>query len=122
MINTYVPGQKVFVYFNLHKKLFSIRDHATGIVVGHTNMIALENATFKVSEAGRQRVLREKRKNVHAGVLGFVKDLPVPPPEYKAFYNPYKYDSFVDVNGQKVSTASLVVLHKDLKASIVFNP
>lgn len=118
----YTQGQKVFVYFNLHKKLFSVRDHITGIVVGHTNMIALENVTFKVSEAGRQRVLREKRKNVHAGVLGTVKELPVPPPEFSAFYNPYKYDSFVGVYEQKLSTASLVVLHKDVRASIRYNP
>jgi len=118
----YTQGQKVFVYFNLHKKLFSVRDHITGIVVGHTNMIALENVTFKVSEAGRQRVLIEKRKNVHAGVLGTVKDFPCPVPEFAAFYNPYKAESFVDINGQKVSTASLVVLHKALRASITFNP
>jgi len=122
MINTYVPGQKVFVYFNLHKKLFSVRDHITGIVVGHTDMIALENVTFKVSEAGRQRVLREKRKNVHAGVMGIVKDFPCPVAWSTAFYNPYKYESFVDINGQKLSTASLVVLIKRPKAQILFNP
>lgn len=116
----YTPGQKVFVYFNLHKKLFSVRDHKTGLVVGHTNTIALEDVTFKVSEAGRQRVLREKRKNVHAGVLGTVKDLPIEPMEAVAFYNPYKYESFVDVNGQKLSGASLVLLHKSDKARITF--
>jgi hypothetical protein len=122
MINTYAHGQKVFVYFNLHKKLFSVRDHITGLVVGHTDMIALENVTFKVSEAGRQRVLREKRKNIHAGVMGTVKDLPVPQPEWDAYYNPYKYDSFVDINGQKLSTASLVLLHKNVRTRILFNP
>ena len=138
MNNTYVAGQKVFVYFNLHKKLFSVKDHATGLVVGHTDMIALENATFKVSEAGRQRVLREQRKNVHAGVIGKVKDFgrndhnagvmgnvkdfPCPNAEFVAFYNPYKYEFFVDINGQKLSTASLVVLSKRPKAQIHFNP
>jgi hypothetical protein len=30
----------------------------------------LKNATFKVSEAGRQRVIRDKAKNVHAFVDG----------------------------------------------------
>lgn len=122
MINTYVPGQKVFVYFNLHKKLFSVRDHITGLVVGHTHMIALENAIFKVSEAGRQRVLLEKRKNIHAGVQGTVREFPCPLAEFAAFYNPYKGPSFVDINGLNVSTASLVVLHKDVRARILFNP
>lgn len=83
-------------------------------------MIALEDVVFKVSEAGRQRVLREKRKNVHAGVLGTVLGIPVLQPADKAFYNPYKYDSFVDVNGQRLSTASLVVLIKAEKVSISF--
>jgi hypothetical protein len=60
-------------------------------------MIALSDVRFTVSEAGRQRVLREKRKNVHAFVEG------VESPLYgsinrkldcKVTYNPYKYEKF----------------------------
>ena len=95
---------KVFVYFNLHKKLWSVKciepkDPMYGKVIAHKEKVTLLNAKPKVSEAGRQRVLKEKRKNVHAGVVG----------EYmggKLFgefngtvsnvtYNPYKYDTFV---------------------------
>lgn len=115
----YVQGQKVFVYFNLHKKLFSVRDQLTGLVVDHTNHITLRDVVFKVSEAGRLRVLREKRKNVHAGILGYVTDNDETLTE-RAFYNPYKYDSFVDANGQKLSKASIVALIKGDKATIVF--
>ena len=64
---------KVFVYFNLHRKLFSVKaleGPDKGKVIGHTTYLWLKDVTFKVSEAGRQRVLREKRKNVHAGVVG----------------------------------------------------
>lgn len=94
---------KVFVYFNLHKKLFSIKaleGPSKGRVIGHEEYILLKDATFKVSEAGRQRVLREKRKNVHAGVVGdwsgitgldIVSRCKVP-----VTYNPYKYKSFVN--------------------------
>jgi hypothetical protein len=66
---------KVFVYFNLHKKCFSVKALEgvnKGKVVQHTDNIVLLLPKFKVSEAGRQRVLREKRKNVHAGVVGWV--------------------------------------------------
>jgi hypothetical protein len=93
---TLEAGQKVFVYFNLHKKIFSVKDVKTGLVVAHTESINLTDCTFKVSEAGRQRVLKEQRKNVHAGVVGHYE------PESKWFdtqatYNPYKYNSFVEV-------------------------
>lgn len=108
-------GQEVFVYFNLHKKVFSIKDVKTGLVVAHTQRVVLEECTFKVSEAGRQRVLKEKRKNVHAGVRGKILDETVEFIQDSIFenatYNPYKYDSFVDKEtGEKLKTADLVIL------------
>lgn len=91
---------KVFVYWNLHKSVWSVKaleGRDKGCVIAHVPSITLYNCTFKVSEAGRQRVLRERRKNVHAGVQGtlldigmFFKDIAFP-----VTYNPYKYDSFV---------------------------
>jgi hypothetical protein len=39
-------------------------------VIAHAAMMVLRDVEFRVSEAGRQRVLREKRKNVHAFVVG----------------------------------------------------
>lgn len=106
-------GQEVFVYFNLHKKCFSVKDVKTGLVIAHTDKIELEEVTFKVSEAGRQRVLAEKRKNVHAGVkgkyVGSPKFLDFGRPQ--ATYNPYKYDSFVNKDTEeKLERASRVSL------------
>ena len=90
---------KVFVYFNLHKKVFSVKalegEHK-GRVVAHRRELSLRYVEFKVSEAGRQRVLREKRKNVHAGVVGYWDDTNHSVDnEIEVTYNPYKYDSFV---------------------------
>lgn len=87
---------KVFVYFNLHKKLFSIKaldGINKGKVIAHLDNVQLSNVTFKVSAKGRQRVLKEKRKNVHAGVVGYLctHDLIL---KNKVSYNPYKQDSF----------------------------
>jgi len=97
---------RVFVYFNLHKKCFSIKaleGDRKGRVVAHSNTVLLESCKFKVSEAGRQRVLREKRKNVHAGVTGVWINGDRVESHYEFLsmvgrqvtYNPYKYDSFV---------------------------
>ena len=64
-------SKPVHVYRNLGnaaKERYSIRQG--GLVVGHTDEITLTDCEFKVSEAGRQRVLREGRKNVHAYIKG----------------------------------------------------
>ncbi|MEE9596432.1 MAG: hypothetical protein V3V96_06615 [Acidiferrobacterales bacterium] len=64
---------KVFIYYNLTKHVWSIRAAEgphKGLVIGHADRVSLRDCTFKVSEAGRQRVLKEKRKNVHAGIEG----------------------------------------------------
>lgn len=90
-------GKKVFIYYNLHNNLWSVRHN--GKVLGHTKNISIDNPVFKVSEAGRQRVLRDKAKNVHAGVQGIVNSMPQDPsPEGKVrvSYNPYKAPTFVD--------------------------
>ena len=99
---------RVFVYFNLHKKCFSIKaleGDRKGKVIAHSDTVVLEGCKLMVSEAGRQRVLREKRKNVHAGVSGtwihyctnradnafdFLSMV-----GKQVTYNPYKYASFV---------------------------
>ena len=96
---------RVEVYFNLHKKTFSVRNCKTGLVIAHTDNIWVEDPVFVVRKAGREKVLREKKKNVHAFVRGtWMKDLLVEDAQ-KIFdhrgvseevtYNPYKYDSFI---------------------------
>lgn len=100
---------KVFVYFNLHKKVWSVKaleGPNKGRVIQHSTFVALTDCTFKVSKAGRERVLRERRKNVHAGVVGYL----VPQNEKVVFpiaksvpvtYNPYKYETFVHKHTEK---------------------
>ena len=46
------------VYWNLNRRCWSVKDPATGKVVAHADRVVLSDAVFKVSEAGRQRVLR----------------------------------------------------------------
>jgi len=98
---------KVFVYFNLHKRCFSVKaleGERKGKVIAHKHDVLIYKPTFKVSQAGRQRVLREQRKNVHAGVVGEWLYSPFDPAAVELIgrssgaavtYNPYKYDCFV---------------------------
>jgi hypothetical protein len=87
------------VYFNLHKRLFSVtqkNERNNWVVVAHVDDIELKKVQFKVSEAGRQRVLREKRKNVHAFLEGFCfNGLANGFRPRRITYNPYKSDSFM---------------------------
>jgi len=102
---------RVEVYFNLHKKLFSVRDCKTGRVVHHTQRIWIEDPEFVVRKAGREKVLREKKKNVHAFVRGtwfkVQSDFDVSrlidhqACSDEVTYNPYKYDSFVTKHDAK---------------------
>lgn len=106
-------GDKVFVYFNLKKKLFSVRKVSTGLVVAHLSKVSLTDAHFKVSQKGRERVLRERVKNVHAGVEGLFTFDNKNALTHNAAYNPYKYSYFVDSKTlESVDHASVVMLEK----------
>ena len=87
------PSSPVKVYWNLHRHLYSVQQN--GLVVGHAESVALNDVKFKVSQAGRNRVLNEKRKNVHAFIIGTVATSGTVG-EMRITYNPYKYSSFVD--------------------------
>ena len=111
-------SERVFVYRNLHYKnqvMYSVKSLKTGRVILRTPVIYLTDVELKVSKAGRKRVLKEKRKNVHAGVVGYME-----PIGFNSFrcnirvtYNPYKQDSFTRVyNGSKVKKAKSAFLEK----------
>ena len=87
---------KIEVYWNLHKKLYSIRE--SGIVVDHMPALAITNATFAVQPAGRAKVVKEQRKNVHAFVRGYRQPMlmSLDKDELVAVtYNPYRHESFI---------------------------
>lgn len=82
------------VYWNLHKQVWSVR--RGGRVVSHRPQLWMTDVDFRVQQAGRLRVIEEKRKNVHAYANGNVVgkyDFYVP--GRKIIYNPYKFTTFV---------------------------
>ena len=91
-------GVKVDVYYNLHKHVLSLRHN--GLVQAHSPTAFLSNVEFIVNQAGRQRVLAEGRKNVHAFVRGFTRQHP--PAELANLrpiavtYNPFMFPTFVE--------------------------
>jgi hypothetical protein len=98
---------KVRVYRNLHRKMYSIQTYIKGKgwrVTGHAESVTLANANFVVNDAGRERVRREKRKNVHAYVIGTLTTLPDPYSfqdcANRVSYDPYEMDSFEMDNGR----------------------
>jgi hypothetical protein len=66
-------GQKVKVYRNLRNGKWSVMDAKTRKVVAHATHLDLREVDFKVSQAGRDRVLKEKQKNVHAFAVGILE-------------------------------------------------
>jgi len=86
---------KVRVYRNLHKKCLSVQTMTKKgwRVTKHVQSICLKDVSFKVSEAGRQRVLKEKRKNVHALVEGYEADS-FEGSSSQVSYNPYVSSHF----------------------------
>ena len=97
-------GDRVEVYRNLHNGTFSIRRN--GKVVKHLEnwmTLRLVDVKFAVQPAGREKVRREGKKNVHAFIRGTYlapSTFPHTTSEFKAkctewvTYNPYQNDHF----------------------------
>jgi hypothetical protein len=105
--------RRVNVYFNLHKRLFSVTQG--GIVKFHSDALTILDARFLVGKAGQAKVRKTGRKNVHAKVSGYIADYALADLALglldsegygttyyqqkvwrKAYYNPYETDTFID--------------------------
>lgn len=125
-----LAGHLVRAYLNLHLpgrlSVQAMEGAAKGRVVGHPLALILQDCRLVVSEAGRQRVLRERCKNVHAGVVGRVVSAAFEATELGAFeaeyehalvhgiplrYNPYETPLFsARSTGAPVVAAKTVIL------------
>lgn len=89
---------KVRVYRNLNKDCLSVQEKTEKgwRVKRWVDSIPLKNVIFKVYESGRNKVLKDKRKNVHAYIEGEDTTQSF---QYNRIvsYNPYKYNHFYDV-------------------------
>ena len=95
-------NKKVEVYFNLHKKCWSIRQAGKPVV--HADFVEIKEPQFVVQQGGNARVRREKRKNVHAGISGYIDHLGMG--SYGSVgvpvtYNPYNNETFIEKDSKK---------------------
>jgi len=94
-------NKKVMVHYNLNKHTFSIT--YKNKLITHADHIKLNDVEFRVRPGGRDRVLEDKRKNVHAFVIGTLleyckypcESLPNETNNNIVTYDPYKYSSYV---------------------------
>lgn len=98
-------GSTVQVYRNLNNGRMSVQAQVGGKwkVVGHVTDLALEQISFTVRESGRQRVISQQQKNVHAfakGVLVAQADPDLDCPVHLA-YDPYRNSTFVERHSQQ---------------------
>lgn len=104
------------IYYNLLKRCLSVQKKLDKgwRVRSYKEIVYLEDVKFKVSEAGRQRVLREKKKNVHAFLEGketfFDCDIGE---TTRIYYNPYKSKYFFDRFHQRILKAKQAIVIGD---------
>lgn len=117
------PEKPIRVYRNLNRTLgkekgfWSVKQ---GVVRFHCTQIFLKNVTFPVNERVRLEVVRDKKKQVHAYVEGFITDRPTYYDGYEAItYNPYENKKFVCCRGEvKAAEACMLVRLSDGKMKV----
>ena len=94
---TLEEGEKVEVHYNLHEGGFSITSVKSGLVVARAPYVNLVDVRTRVRQSGRERVIKEQSKNVHAHIIGYFTSSNLDMINANRMtYDPYKYDSFVD--------------------------
>lgn len=108
------------VFKNLKHGCYSIMQRGT--VRASARRVRLADVEFRVGEKGRQRMIRERRRNVHAFAVGRLVDWVHPddsrdiaPLEGRgAIYDPYRFASFVDAEtGAPVTSVSAAYFDED---------
>ena len=112
------------IYRNLHRGNFSIQSHLKDKggyrVTDRASTAILNDCTFRVYDAGRQKVIREKRKNVHAYVEALsyrhIKGEVDVTGLREIYYNPYTLDSFVykDTDEKVVKKVNILTYNNKL--------
>ena len=114
-------GAKYYLYRNLHTGGFSVKHK--GRVCERADLIVMHDVEFRVSETGRQGVIKNKRKQVHAYMVADNYKAPITHnAALKSLlesadsnmthitYNPYKNESFVNAEtGEPILKADYAI-------------
>jgi len=108
---------KYRLYWNLHKKKWSLQDRKTGRVQQHVTAYTMYDAKFVVRKAGQAKVRSEGRKNVHAfavGTGGFRDGIATRLSGRPVTYNPYENDTFVFADtGEPVTEVQAISVYTE---------
>lgn len=112
-------GQQVRIYRNLLNHKISVQKYIKGKgwqLAGHCINLAISQVSFSVFEAGRQRVIRERQKNVHAFAIGIVVGVTVPvEAPIDLAYDPYSNDHFFERStGKPIVKANYCIVKDNL--------
>lgn len=109
----------VYIYRNLHNHLLSIKQNN---VVGHSDLILLKNINFVIHQSGHQKTIKEKSKNVHAFVKGYLyEDEICFNNAIQVFYNPYKASFFRSEEDKEIISADYIKIYSDGRMFVI-NP
>ena len=102
---------KTWCYWNLHKNCVSFKRGSSGRV-SHANSIVLQDVDFHVLRRGREKVIKERKKNVHSFVRGTpVQFDPLSDNWKQAYYNPYVTETWQDKEtGNELNSASFAFI------------
>lgn len=106
------------VHRNLHKACWSIR--RKGDKTAHQEAVCLANVVFRVSEAGRAKVLEKRVRSVHAYAQG--EEIPCSVYGLKrerVRYNPYRAGAFLTEDGREVWAAQYAFFHADGSCEVI---
>jgi len=113
--------ERIDVYYNLHKGGFSIRSSDKrnpnyNKVVAYASSLSLINCEFKVSQAGLQKIRKNKRKAVCAFVRGYFAEATGDRNEMReVYFNPYTTEQFLDVENKEAVFKAAEVICMDKK-------
>lgn len=96
-------GEKVEVYYNIHKGGFSIKsldksNISKGLVCAYASNLSIINATFHLSIPTLEKIIQRHVKDVYAVVRGTLESIGIMDnSEHKKGYcNPYSTGKFID--------------------------
>lgn len=90
-----------------------------GKIVGYKDIVTLVDVRFIVSQSGRNRVIKEKKKNVHAFAEGVIIDSSNCNRLKQITYNPYKFPYFYYKDDKSISLAANKVILDNKEIFIV---
>jgi hypothetical protein len=107
-------GLSTRIYRNLQTGTMSLQQKIgnSWLVVGHVTNAVIAHPKFHVSQAGRNRVIKEKQKSVHAWAEGKLIGITTDSPNLEEiYYCPYNTDRFAwKQTGEPIESASLLVV------------